>query len=729
MRPLPPTPLPSPGFSTEITSPSGPAPSTNPGSAAIPAGVGSNKFPTTTAAYPNPGSFPDTGFGTFQAVADRNPQVPSAVRFPEQVDGPRNLRQPLRLAGGASPSPAVDAVGRTGWQEIDGAVGETKRQDAFDPWELDQLFPAADPQKSPRAESGLEAGSLGSSTTQPRPDLQQQAMSQPPQGTIAPPASGIQKVPATLASTANSETVPRPTTPATSATAMPKLAEPGPAPATAQPTLAKPAGVSDPTQFKLAAQPALGDHFDPLPPETGREAQLVPYNAFDFSPDPIDPALPYDPTAQMDIYQGKTLYSNERPLLELGRPWYQLGQLKPGYTFLGDKNLVTPQFIVFGDYRQAVSSATQANGDNQSFLAAELNLFFDFKVTSTERFHFNMTPLDTGLQASKFRLDDDLSFDNQLNPNVNFGFFEGDLGALVGGAIDRNMPFDAPFTIGVIPLLFQNGVWMEDAFLGVAATVPARNSALLDISNMDTTFFYGWDRVTSSAFEGQDNQGKIYGVANFIEALGGYFELDYAFLEDRDNVRDRSYHNIGLSYTRRYGRWVSNSTRVIINGGQSSSVPNTADGVLVLSENSFITANPSTFIPYVNLFAGFDRPQSAARAAFAGEVLRNTGILFETDGMTAFPTLDATANDTYGGAIGLNILAKDFSQQLVLEAAMVQVHGNAATRNAPGDQYGIGFRYQLPLTNADLVRIDGLIGFLDNSPDINGIRVELRHKW
>ena len=51
-------------------------------------------------------------------------------------------------------------------------------------------------------------------------------------------------------------------------------------------------------------------------------------------------------------------------------------------------------------------------------------------------------------------------------------------------------------------------------------------------------------------------------------------------------------------------------------------------------------------IPYFNLWSGFDDPQSVARAGGAGGVLRNTGILFESDNLTGYPTLDATGNDT-----------------------------------------------------------------------------------
>jgi hypothetical protein len=74
---------------------------------------------------------------------------------------------------------------------------------------------------------------------------------------------------------------------------------------------------------------------------------------------------------------------------------------------------------------------------------------------------------------------------------------------------------------------------------------------------------------------------RIYGLASFIEALNGYIELDYAFLDDRRDLGDRSYHNIGLGYSRRWGRFLSNSTRAIVNAGQSTdSNAGTADGVL-----------------------------------------------------------------------------------------------------------------------------------------------------
>lgn len=479
--------------------------------------------------------------------------------------------------------------------------------------------------------------------------------------------------------------------------------------------------------FVLAAQPELGDHYKEENPVVDPCAWKSESYLSDFSPDPIDPNMPVDPWTEMQIYEGKTLNANQRPIVELGRPWYQLGQLNPGSSLLGFHNNVTPQFLVYGDFRTAIAS-NQLGGNSTTRTASELNLDFDLKLTGTERFHMFMSPLDDGVNNTGYLFDDD-EFVDEFDAQIDFGYFEGDLGAIVGGFVGKTLPFDLPFAIGEIPLLFQNGIWMEDALLGVAATIPARNSPRFDISNMDITFFAGYDQLNSDAFPGDNSAAKIYGIASFIEATNGYWEIDYAFLDDR-TFDDRSYHNIGIGFTRRFGRLLSNSTRVIVNAGQSTDVvENTADGVLLLSENSLITGAPSTVVPYLNFFAGFDRPQSAARAAVAGGILRNTGILFESDGMTGYPTLDPTANDTFGMSLGLNLIAGDFSQQLVVEASMLGVMGDAPNRNAQGDQYGLGVRYQLPLTNAIIFRTDAMVGFRRNAEDINGVRMELRHKF
>ena len=119
-------------------------------------------------------------------------------------------------------------------------------------------------------------------------------------------------------------------------------------------------------------------------------------------------------------------------------------------------------------------------------------------------------------------------------------------------------------------------------------TIPARNSPLLDWSNYDVTFFVGADQLTTPAFN-NDVSGNVFGATTMIEAKGGYIEAGYAYVADPTH-EGLSYNNVGLSYTRRYLNVVSNSMRVIVNAGQNGPEDDrTANGVLLLAENSFLT--------------------------------------------------------------------------------------------------------------------------------------------
>ena len=109
--------------------------------------------------------------------------------------------------------------------------------------------------------------------------------------------------------------------------------------------------------------------------------------------------------------------------------------------------------------------------------------------------------------------------------------------------------------------------------------------------------------------------------------------------------------------------------------------------------------------------------------------MKNTGLSFETDGLTGFPKLDDTANDTYGGAIGVEYLF-GLDQQIVLELATVQLlTQNRTGRAAQGTQYAVSARYQKPLTPAWIFRADVIAAELENAQNIYGGRIELRRKF
>jgi hypothetical protein len=454
-----------------------------------------------------------------------------------------------------------------------------------------------------------------------------------------------------------------------------------------------------------------------------------------FTPDPgyLDP---YSAKDQLDIYGTKHMVANltAAPPVELGIRMYDRGAYTPRPTWLGQKNPVQFGFMSFGDLR--LVGADYDNGKvgsngktNQSVIAARLNLDMDFALTATERFHAFTRPLDKNGSFTRYDLNSD-TFHHTLDFNLDTLFFEGDAGSITAGLTGKPSRFDLPIALGRMPFVTQNGVWIEDAFDGAAFSFAAKNIPSLDVSNTDLTFFAALNKLTTDADAGDKN--KAFGLAGFADALKGYVEYGYAYVRTDNN--DLSYHNVTAAYSRRYKGRLSNSVRLIGNFGQKGLADGskTADGLLVLVENSlnprYLSSsqlNQLNFVPYLNLFAGFRSPQSLARGGDAGGVLRNTGINFESDGVTAYPTLDAKAHDTYGGALGLEYLF-DLMRQIVIEGAAVQRRGDSLL---PGNEYAIGARYQQPITTDLIIRFDAMKGWRQGQKDIYGVRAELRLKF
>ncbi len=372
------------------------------------------------------------------------------------------------------------------------------------------------------------------------------------------------------------------------------------------------------------------------------------------------------------------------------------------------------------------------NGQPVRSLANRLNLDLDLRLTGTERIHAFMGPMDNNNQFTRLDFSDsrNVEFEGEFDAQLDTAFFEGDLGAMSGGVMGVDAPFDLPFTMGRVPLLFQNGIWMEDAVDGAALAFPWRHNRALNWSNFEVSLFAAFNQVTSPAFANNNQAAQAFGTAWFIEAYDGYIEADYAYLNDRDGL-GRSYHNLAFAYTRRYFERLSNSVRVLGNLGQDGPrVNRSADGGLLLFENSLVSNSPATFVPYFNAFLGYGRPQSVARAAGSGGILRNTGLNFESDNLTGYPTLDATGSNSYGGAVGLLLHANaNFDEQVSFEFAALDTYGDDALSTAPGAQYGLGGRWQKAINNWSLVRVDLMHGWLDRAPDIFGTRVEYRWKF
>lgn len=440
----------------------------------------------------------------------------------------------------------------------------------------------------------------------------------------------------------------------------------------------------------------------------------------------------YDASEQLDIYGGKSAVEPPRPLLEIGRQQYTSGILDESSTVLGKLNPLLPGLAVYGDWRTAIAY-NKNNGKDIAQVATRLNLDVDFKITATERIHAFFTPFQDGnAKFTRFEFggdNGDQRFTTEFDAEPQTLFFEGDFGSLYSGFSGKEARFDLPFTVGLFPLFLQNGIWANDAILGGAVTLPAKNSAALGLSNFDITFFAAFDNIDNASFTRTDgtvdnDNANLFGVTTFIDAFNGYIEAGYGFVQGTGIQDDVQQHFLTAAYTRRYANTLSNSTRVFANFGDDGH--GNGDGLAIISENSLISPLPSTLLPYANFFVGFGNPEPLVDGNNAG-ILKNVGINFETDALTGYPKLDDTGSNTFGGALGLQYLF-NLDQQLVFEVATVQPFEDDAigTKDA---QYGLGVRYQIPITRSWLFRADATYQIQEGRDDNFGFRTELRSKF
>lgn len=440
----------------------------------------------------------------------------------------------------------------------------------------------------------------------------------------------------------------------------------------------------------------------------------------------------YDADGQFDIYGAKFEVAPPRPPIELGRQQYTSGLYDESNTFLGEKNPLLPGLAIYGDWRTAIAYNNN-NGKDIAQIATRLNLDVDLKLTGTERIHAFFTPIqEDNVKFTRFEFgggDGDGKFNGEFDPNPQTLFFEGDFGSLYSGFSGTDASFDLPFAVGLVPLFLQNGIWANDAVLGGAVTLPARNSPSLGLSNYDITFFAAFDNVDNASVvqpngKVDNHSANLYGVTTFVDAFNGYIEAGYGLVQGYDDQDGLLKHFLTAAYTRRYYNTISNSTRVFANFGDDPR--GNGDGFVILSENSLISGLPSTLIPYANFFLGFGNPQPLVDGNNAG-ILKNVGINFETDALTGYPKLDDTGSNAWGGAIGLQYLF-NLNQQLVFEMAMVQPFENDGI-GAKDPQYGFGVRYQIPIDRAWLFRADATYHIREGEEDNFGIRTEVRRKF
>ncbi len=70
--------------------------------------------------------------------------------------------------------------------------------------------------------------------------------------------------------------------------------------------------------------------------------------------------------------------------------------------------------------------------------------------------------------------EDGNGFEGEFDFDPETLFFEGDWGAIQSGLTDEYTKFDLPIAFGLMPLFLQNGLWLNDAFVGGAVSFTAK---------------------------------------------------------------------------------------------------------------------------------------------------------------------------------------------------------------------------------------------------------------
>ena len=317
--------------------------------------------------------------------------------------------------------------------------------------------------------------------------------------------------------------------------------------------------------FGTIAEPASAKNSG----QSGKQDKMAPAT---FRPDPQYDAK-YNAEGQVEIYGGKSPVEPPRPPIELGRQQYTSGLYDESSTLLGKLNPLLPGLAVYGDWRTAVAYNNN-NGKDIAQIATRLNIDVDLKITGTERIHAFFTPIQDNNVYTRFEFgggDGDKLFNDEFDPEPQTLFFEGDFGSLYSGFSGKEASFDLPFTVGLFPLFLQNGIWANDAILGGAVTLPAKNSAALGLANFDITFFAAFDNVDNAGNISAAADNKLlYGVTAFVDAFDGFVEAGYGLIEDdelvgliegRDELDGLLTHFLTAAYTRRSYNTMSNTTR------------------------------------------------------------------------------------------------------------------------------------------------------------------------
>lgn len=418
-----------------------------------------------------------------------------------------------------------------------------------------------------------------------------------------------------------------------------------------------------------------------------------------------------------------------KPILELGEPFLGTGTLRTGFR-LPTGAVWQPSALVFGNLRLAAQSFESDAGTGRvTELATRLDLFLNLQLSGTERLIAGIRAFDGDGRFTSYFFENpdptlDGEFQDEFDADLETLFFEGDFGEIFPN-LDREDfgRFDYGFSIGRQPLLFQEGLLINDTVDGIGIT---RNTLLLGNSpNFRATFFYGWNNLDTSF--GAERDGKLYALFTSTDTRTSTIDADIAYVDADDFSGDLLV--AGVSAVQRLGA-VNSSFRVLGSVATDEVTATATDGYLLFSELAW-TPHGTVDLFYVNNFWAIDQFSPAARGAggAGGGPLGRAGVTFASVGLGSFDApLSNRAFDVVGGAIGYQHFLAATRKQLVFELGY-----RVGTQDTEPDAVAGLIRFQSAAGKHLVFVVDGFAGYRElvggGEQNPYGARLELVVKF
>ncbi|MGI9479029.1 MAG: hypothetical protein ACR2PI_20165 [Hyphomicrobiaceae bacterium] len=414
-------------------------------------------------------------------------------------------------------------------------------------------------------------------------------------------------------------------------------------------------------------------------------------------------------------------------LLEVGDGFLGTGKLDAGFEIPVLGAVWQPRLWAYVINRTAYQSFDDGRSGRrrETEIANRMDLFFNLQLTGTEKILLGLRPTDNNRPNRFTRYTfsgQDEGYNKEYGLNVETLFFEGDIGSLFPNLDKAGIkPIDYGFTIGRQPLVFQEGILINDTIDAVG--IIRNNIPFPGTSNFRVSAMWGWNRLDRNDQDEENTDANMYGLFVAADTHVSTLNFDLIYV-DSERPRDGLY--LGLSAIQRLASLGGISTAFRVNA--SYALDEEVDGnvigngVLLTSEISK-TVPGSDDIVYFNSFLGLGNFTQAGREAIVGGPLANTGILFASPNLSTYGAElnPFTDDDVIGGAIGYQAFWDNKWRNLILEVA-----GRYDLSGEGFNSLAVGFQLQQAVGRHVQLQLESFYAFNEGRDDGAGARFEIQ---